>query len=143
MTLSSSPPPAAIASWHAVVRSRDPSALQALLDDDVVFHSPVVHTPQRGRAVTLQYLMGAMHVLNNDRFHYVRELIGEHDALLEFMTEIDGIQVNGIDLIRWNEAGRIVDFKVMVRPLKAINLLHQKMGEMLQRLAGQARQPHR
>lgn len=140
--MSSSTPttPAVLAAWHQVVTSRDPAALRALLDDDVVFHSPVVHTPQRGRAITFQYLMGAMHVLNNDQFHYVRELVGAQDALLEFVTEIDGIQINGIDLIRWNEAGRITDFKVMVRPLKAVNMLHQKMGEMLQRLAGQAQQ---
>ena len=129
------PVPTAISAWHHVVASRDPAALRALLDEDVVFHSPVVHTPQRGRAITFQYLMGAMHVLNNTHFHYVRELVGAQDALLEFVTELDGIQINGIDLIRWNEAGRITDFKVMVRPLKAVNLLHQKMGEMLQRLA--------
>jgi hypothetical protein len=78
--------------------------------------------------------MGAMHVLNTAHFRYEREIEGEHDALLEFSTELDGIQVNGIDLIRWNEAGQIVDFKVMVRPLKAVSAVHQKMGEMLQRL---------
>jgi SnoaL-like domain len=128
------PTPAPLAAWHHVVRSRDPAALLALLDDDVVFHSPVVHTPQRGKAITFKYLMGAMQVLNTAQFRYERELFGPHDALLEFSTEIDGLQVNGIDLIRWNDAGRIVDFKVMVRPLKAVNLVHQKMGEMLERL---------
>ena len=126
--------PAALAAWHQVLRSRDPAALSALLDESVVFHSPVVHTPQRGKAITLQYLMGAMQVLNNASFRYEREIVGEQDALLEFSTEIDGILINGIDLIRWNEAGRIVDFKVMVRPLKAVNLLHQRMGEMLEKL---------
>jgi hypothetical protein len=123
-----------IGAWHHVVQSRDPAALQALLDDDVVFHSPVVHSPQRGKAITFQYLMGAMHVLNTRHFRYEREIAGAHDALLEFSTEIDGIQINGIDLIRWNDAGRIVDFKVMVRPLKAVHLVHQKMGEMLERM---------
>lgn len=133
------PLPTALAAWHAVVRSRDAAALRALLDDEVVFHSPVVHTPQRGAAITFQYLMGATAVLNNAHFRYLREIVGPHDALLEFATEIDGIQINGIDLITWNDAGRIVDFKVMVRPLKAINLLHQRMGQMLaQRQAGQA-----
>ncbi len=126
--------PPALAAWHQVVQSRDPSTLSALLDEDVVFHSPVVHTAQRGKRITLKYLMGAMQVLNNDQFRYQREIVGPHDALLEFSTEIDGIQINGIDLIRWNAAGRIVDFKVMVRPLKAVNLLHQRMGEMLERL---------
>lgn len=120
--------------WHHVVSSRDPSALSRLLADEVVFHSPVVHTPQRGKAITFQYLMGAMHVLNNASFRYERQIVGAQDAVLEFATEIDGIQINGIDLIRWNDAGQIVDFKVMVRPLKAVNLLHQKMGAMLDRL---------
>ena len=132
--MSSTPHPAALAAWHQVVRSRDPAALAALLDESVVFHSPVVHTPQRGKAITFQYLMGAMQVLNNASFRYEREIVGEQEALLEFSTEIDGILINGIDLIRWNEAGRIVDFKVMVRPLKAVNLLHQRMGAMLEQL---------
>jgi hypothetical protein len=120
--------------WHALLHSRDPQALNDLLADDVVFHSPVVHTPQRGRAITALYLTGAMHTLNNGHFRYVREIVGEHDALLEFVTEIDGVHVNGIDLIRWGEDGRIVDFKVMVRPLKAVDALHQAMGRMLQQL---------
>ena len=123
-----------IQAWHDLVRSRDMAALQRILADDVVFHSPVVHTPQRGKAITYQYLMGAMQVLNNASFRYEREIVGERDAVLEFATEIDGILINGIDLIRWNDAGQIVDFKVMVRPLKAVNLLHQKMGAMLERL---------
>ena len=130
----STPHPAALAAWHQVVLSRDPAALAALLDESVVFHSPVVHTPQRGKAITFQYLMGAMQVLNNASFRYERQIVGEQEALLEFSTEIDGILINGIDLIRWNEAGRIVDFKVMVRPLKAVNLLHQRMGEMLEQI---------
>ena len=126
--------PAPLAAWHQVVRSRDPAALSALLDDAVVFHSPVVHTPQHGKAITFQYLMGAMQVLNSKHFRYEREIIGAQDAVLEFSTEIDGIQINGVDLIRWNDAGLINDFKVMLRPLKAVNLVHQKMGEMLERL---------
>ncbi len=124
-----------LAAWHDVVRHRDLDQLSTLLADDVVFHSPVVHTPQRGRAITTLYLTGALHVLNNPTFRYVREIRGERDALLEFITEVDGLTINGVDLIRWDDAGRIVDFKVMVRPLKAIHLLHQKMGEMLQRLS--------
>jgi hypothetical protein len=120
--------------WHQVVQSRDTRLLDGLLADDVVFHSPVVHTPQRGKAITTQYLAGALHVLNNGTFRYEREIAGERDAVLEFTTEIDGIQINGIDLIRWDDSGRITDFKVMLRPLKAVNIVHQKMGEMLQRL---------
>jgi hypothetical protein len=123
-----------IDAWHEFVRSRDVGLLEKLLADDVVFHSPVVHTPQRGRAITLLYLRGAMQVLGSPSFRYEREIRGERDALLEFTTEIDGITINGVDLIRWDDAGRIVDFKVMVRPLKAINVLHQKMGELLAQL---------
>ncbi|MBL8351901.1 MAG: nuclear transport factor 2 family protein [Burkholderiaceae bacterium] len=134
-------PPAVIQAWHQVVRSRDLNALGRLLADEVVFHSPVVHTPQRGKAITWQYLAGAMQVLNNAGFRYEREIYGQLDAVLEFATEIDGIQINGVDLIRWNDAGQIVDFKVMVRPLKAVNLLHQRMAAMLERLKqGQAQQ---
>lgn len=124
-----------IKTWHALVHSRDVQALQDLLADDVVFHSPVVHTPQKGKAITALYLTGAMHTLNNEHFRYEREIIGAHDAVLEFVTEIDGVQINGVDLIRWREDGRIIDFKVMVRPLKAVNALHQAMGQMLQRLS--------
>lgn len=90
-----------------------------------------MHTPQRGRPVTTLYLSAAFKVFFNQTFHYVRELVGSHDAVLEFEVEIDGIAVNGVDMIRWNDAGQIVEFKVMIRPLKAINLIHQKMGEMI------------
>ena len=123
-----------LAVWHDLVKTRDAGKLAALLADDVVFHSPVVHTPQRGKAITLLYLQGALHVLNNGHFRYEREIVGPRDALLEFTTEIDGVHINGVDLIRWDDRGQIVDFKVMVRPLKAVNALHQKMGEMLQKL---------
>lgn len=118
--------------WHDIVRTRDASGLGELLADDVVFHSPVVHTPQIGRAITTMYLSAALHVFGNDSFRYIREVVGESDAVLEFETEIDGIVVNGVDMIRWNADGKITEFKVMVRPLKAINIIHQKMGEMLQ-----------
>ena len=124
-----------IDAWHHLVQHRDMAALKTLLADDVVFHSPVVHTPQRGKAITTQYLTGAMQVLNNASFRYERQIIGSHDAVLEFATEIDGIQINGVDLIRWNDAGQITDFKVMVRPLKAVNMLHQMMAEQLQSMA--------
>jgi len=117
--------------WHRLVRERDIAGLDSLLADDVVFHSPVVHTPQRGKPVTTQYLSAAFHVFFNDSFRYVRELAGSHDAILEFKVEIDGIEVNGVDMMAWNDDGRITEFKVMLRPLKAINLIHQKMGEML------------
>ncbi|MBV8503137.1 MAG: nuclear transport factor 2 family protein [Paucibacter sp.] len=121
----------ALDAWHEIVRSRSPKGLGALLADDVVFHSPIVHTPQRGRAVAMQYLGSALIVFGNASFRYVREVVGERDAVLEFEVEIEGIAVNGVDILRWNEAGQVTDFKVMIRPLKAVNMIHQKMMEML------------
>lgn len=108
-----------------------------MLADDVVFHSPVVHTPQRGKEITFQYLASAEKVLGGEDFVYVREFDLGDRAVLEFETKIDGIYIDGIDMISWNEAGQITDFKVMVRPLQAINMLHAKMKEMLERLKAQ------
>jgi hypothetical protein len=125
-------PERALEAWHRLVDSRDPSGLSALLADDAVFHSPVVHTPQRGKRLAAGYLEAAFQVFFNPNFRYVREIVGDSEAMLEFETEVDGILINGVDLIRWNDAGQIVDFKVMLRPLKAINLIHQKMAAMLQ-----------
>ena len=122
-----------LARWHRLVRSRDVAGLDDLLADDVVFHSPVVHAPQRGKQITRHYLAAAFEVLSNPTFRYVREVAGEQDAVLEFMVEIDGISVNGVDMLKWNEDGRIVEFKVMLRPLKAVNIIHQKMAEILAR----------
>jgi hypothetical protein len=121
-----------IAAWHRLVREHDPRGIDALLDVDAVFLSPVVHTPQRGRKLAAMYLTAAFQVFFNPTFRYVREIVGPSDAMLEFETEIDGVLVNGVDIIRWNEAGRIVEFKVMLRPLKAINVVHQRMAAMLQ-----------
>lgn len=120
-----------IETWHGLVRAHDASGLENLLADDAVFISPVVHTPQRGKAVTKAYLSAAFQVFFNPSFRYVREIVGPSDAMLEFETEIDGVLVNGVDIIRWNELGKIVEFKVMVRPLKAIQLIHERMGAML------------
>jgi len=121
-----------IAAWHRLVRTHDAAGIAALLADDAVFHSPVVHSPQAGKKIVARYLGAAFQVFFNPTFRYVREIIGPSDAVLEFQTEIDGVAVNGVDLVKWNEAGLIVDFKVMVRPLKAINLIHQRMAAMLQ-----------
>lgn len=120
-----------IARWHEIVNTRDADALAALLAEDVVFHSPVVHTPQHGRAITHKYLMAAFDVLFGPSFRYVGEWRAERSAVLEFVTEIEGIVIDGIDMISWNEAGEIVAFKVMARPLKAITLLHRMIGERL------------
>ncbi|MCF8505803.1 MAG: nuclear transport factor 2 family protein [Caulobacter sp.] len=128
--------PAPIKQWHAYLDTLDAATLKDLLTEDVVFESPVVHTPQAGRAITMKYLLGAAAVLNNDSFHYENEWYSDTGAVLEFVTVIDGIKVNGVDIIHWNDAGKIDHFKVMVRPLKAINMVHGKMGEMLQSMAG-------
>src|ERR1700722_3665898 len=122
-----------VARWKAIAKSRDLAALEDLLADDVVFLSPVLHTPQRGRPITLKYLSAALQVLFNETFRYVGEWRAPGSAVLEFVTVIDGIEIDGVDIIDWNEDGRISQFKVMARPLKAINLLHRLMGE---RLAG-------
>jgi len=132
---SSAARPLPIERWHRMLERRDPSELDALLADDVVFESPVVHTPQAGKPITLMYLRAAFDVLNNQQFRYLNEWFGDRSAVLEFATEREGIRINGVDMIWWNEAGQITRFKVMVRPLKAINLLHQMMGRTLERMA--------
>jgi hypothetical protein len=109
----------------------DPALLADLLADDAVFHSPVVHTPQAGKPVVMAYLVAASHVLGNDTFRYVRELVDGDEMMLEFVTELDGIAINGVDIIRWNADGKIRDFKVMVRPLKAINKVWEMMAAQL------------
>ena len=123
--------PHAIKTWHGLVEANDPSGLDHLLADDVVFISPVVHTPQHGKAIAKAYLSAAFQVFFNPSFRYVREILGPSDAMLEFETEIDGVLVNGVDLIKWNDANQIIEFKVMLRPLKAVNLIHERMGAML------------
>lgn len=117
--------------WHALIDARDYAGLDDLLAEGAVFESPVVHAPQVGRAITAKYLQAAMTLLNNGTFRYLGEWTAERSAVLEFACELDGIAVNGVDMIWWDAADQITRFKVMVRPLKAINMLHQKMGEML------------
>jgi hypothetical protein len=123
---------ATLSTWHELVKSRNARGLDSLLADDVVFHSPVVHAPQVGKPITIRYLSAAFHVFFNESFRYIREVTGPADAVLEFQVDIDGISVNGVDMLKWDEQGRIVEFKVLIRPLKAINLIHQKMAAMLQ-----------
>ncbi len=117
--------------WHEVVSGQNLAKLEGIIADDAVFHSPVVHSPQRGKQVTILYLSAAFRVLVNQSFRYVREVNGPIDSVLEFEADVDGTHINGVDMIRWNDAGQIVEFKVMVRPLQAINLLHKKMQAML------------
>ena len=123
--------PPALAAWHRLVHTHDAAGLEALLAEEAVFHSPVVHTPQRGKAITARYLAAAFEVFFQEGFRYVREVVQDRDAVLEFEVEIDGIHVNGVDMIRWDAHDRIVDFKVLIRPLKAIELIHRRMAAML------------
>tara|TARA_B100000959_G_scaffold228576_1_gene243937 strand:- start:4160 stop:4591 length:432 start_codon:yes stop_codon:yes gene_type:complete len=138
----------AIDKWYEIMKNKDSdnlAKLDDLLDDDVVFFSPVVHTPQRGKEITKLYLTAAGGVFSSNKdetkserkeskFKYTKEIISEKHACLEFETEINGIHINGIDLISWNEENKITEFKVLVRPLKAVNTLHELMGKMLEKL---------
>jgi hypothetical protein len=122
----------ALAKWYNYMKSHDVSALRDLLHEDAVFESPVVHTPQRGRDITFKYLASAEKVLGGPGFKYVGEWHSANGAVLEFENEIEGITINGVDIIAFSDDGeQITHFKVMVRPLKAINLLHRLMGEQL------------
>lgn len=128
---------AGLAKWHEyMMGGSDPAVLAELLAEDAVFHSPVVHTPQVGKPVVMAYLVAASHVLGNDNFRYVRELVDGHDMMLEFVTELEGISINGVDIIRFDDAGKITDFKVMVRPLKAINKVWEMMATQLKAVKG-------
>ena len=124
--------PAAIETWKSMLAAHDPAVLQGLIAEHAVFESPVVHTPQQGKAKVVLYLAAADRVLNNGSFRYVAEWYGERSAVLEFNAVVDGIMVDGVDMIWWGEDDRIVRFKVMVRPLKAIDILHQKMAQTLE-----------
>ena len=121
----------AIDRWHAYMKDPKPDVLWELLHPDCVFESPVVHTPQRGREVTFKYLESAEKVLGGPHFRYVGEWRRGPDAILEFETEREGVKINGIDMIFANDEGQITRFKVMFRPLKAINMLHQMMAAAL------------
>lgn len=121
--------------WHSVIKNGSkPADLAAIVREDAVFHSPVVHTPQKGRDIVVAYLAAAGQTIGNDSFSYVRELVDGNEALLEFTTQMDGIHVNGIDLIRFDNDGKIADFKVMIRPLKAVNKVWEQMAEMLEKM---------
>ncbi len=123
-----------LALWHECVANRNTDRLDEILARDCVFLSPVVHTPQEGRELTRLYLSGAMAVLGGD-FRYVKEVVSGNHAVLEFISIVDGLSVNGVDIMTFDEQGKVCEFKVMLRPLKAINLVHGKMREMLQQLS--------
>lgn len=127
-----------LARWHAVMAGGSkPEDLSAILAEDCVFHSPVVHTPQEGKHKVMGYLMAAGTTFSNTGFQYVREIVDGPHMMLEFTADLDGIFLNGIDIITFNEDGLITDFKVMVRPLKAVNKIWEMMAANLEKLSKQ------
>jgi len=122
--------PPAVRAWHAVVQSGDPALLDDLLADDVVFRSPAIFTPQQGKAVTTQYLSSAMVVLGPS-LHYTGEWHGETSAVLEFEADLEGVYVQGVDMLRWNAEGKLVSFTVMVRPMRGLQKLIELMSRQL------------
>lgn len=145
-----------VADWHRHLRGELPGGLDALLHDDVVFYSPIVYTPQVGKAITTRYLEAAGQTLPGDApagdsaptgglgderpggFRYTKQVLDGHVAVLEFETTVEGKYVNGVDIIRCDDDGRIVEFRVMIRPLQAVNLVHRQMGAMLESMAPDA-----
>ncbi len=123
-----------IARWHRYLAGHSPDELDGLLADDVVFYSPVVFTPQRGKAVTTQYLAAASRALagsGDALFTYTKQVLAGDTAVLEFETSVAGRYVNGVDIIRCDDTGRIVEFRVMLRPLQGIQAVHEEMGRLL------------
>ena len=135
-----------VAQWHDFLRGRLPGGLDELLHDDVVFYSPIVYTPQEGKAITKLYLEAAGQTLPGERpeggdvgsgsggFRYTKQVLADDTAVLEFETSVEGKYVNGVDIIRCDADGKIVEFRVMIRPLQAVNLVHQQMAAMLERM---------
>jgi hypothetical protein len=119
--------------WHEMLGDMDMSRLDEVLAEDCVFLSPIVHKPQEGRELTKMYLTGATQVFNNN-FRYVKEVVTPEHAVLEFVCDLDGIMINGVDIMTFNAEGKISEFKVMIRPLKAVNLMHERMQAMLEQM---------
>ena len=124
--------PPVIQRWIDIIDNGRTDGLEALLAENAVFYSPAVFTPQEGRAITLAYLTAAVKVLGGSNFRYVGQWFADRSAVLEFVAELDGIHVNGVDVIRWNDDDEIVEFKVMLRPLKALQAVMPAMAELLQ-----------
>jgi hypothetical protein len=119
--------------WQQMLTSGKTELLDEILADDVVFHSPVIHTPQEGKKLTSMYLKAAFHVLLNKDFKYINQILQDNKAALEFTTVIEGISINVMDIIICDEQGKIIDFKVMIRPMQALQKVQQKMLQMLEK----------
>ena len=132
-----------VETWHRFLAGELPEVLDGLLADDVVFYSPIVYTPQRGKDVTTKYLQAAAQTLPGDpadgAFRYTKQVLAGDVAMLEFETTVGGKYVNGIDIIRCDDTRRIVEFRVMIRPLQAVNAVHEQMRAVL---ASMQPQPH-
>ena len=120
--------------WHEVVGSDDLNLLDKIIAEDAVFSSPVVFTPMEGKEITIMYLHAAGDSFNMEKFKYTKEIHDGMNSVLEFETYIDDISVNGVDMIEWNEDGKITNFKVMIRPFKAVQKVQEKMVEALESL---------
>ena len=121
--------------WHQAIQTRDVSMLDEILAEEVVFYSPVVWSEQKGKALTKMYLTAALHVIGGNDFNYVNEIVSKNQACLEFSTKIGDTIINGVDLITTNEEGKIIEFKVMVRPLRGMMVLKEKMFELLEMMS--------
>ncbi|KGL62704.1 hypothetical protein [Polaribacter sp. Hel1_85] len=120
--------------WHQFVKNKNHEDLSDFIDDNAVLYSPVVFTPVEGSFMVSMYLIAAGEIIANNNFKYVREVCDNENVILEFVTEINGITVEGVDMIKYTEDGKLKEIKVMIRPLKAVNMVHQKMGEYLQKM---------
>ena len=130
-----------IKKWHDHIKGEFPGGLDELLADDVIFYSPIVFSPQNGKELTTLYLMAAGNTFGGDKakdetlegssFKYTKEILEGNQAMLEFETQIDGKYINGVDIITFNESGKISEFKVMIRPLQAVQIIHEQMQKML------------
>lgn len=146
---------AALEKWEALIHGNHGGDSNVLLDDlladDVVFLSPVVFTPQEGKAVTKLYLGAAGATFGGEEspegekpkaggkptgFRYIKKVVSGNHAILEFETTMRGKYVNGVDILTCNDEGKITEFKVMIRPLQAVNAVHAAMGAMLKKMQG-------
>ena len=123
-----------IKEWHEIVKSGNTENLSSIIDSDCIFYSPVVFTPQKGKELTIKYLSAAALVFGDDSFKYIKQVINEKNACLEFELKLNGIEINGVDLISWNDKNKISEFKVLIRPLKGVQLIHELMGGTLEQI---------
>jgi len=139
-----------IEKWHKYLKGQLPEGLDGLLAEDVTFYSPVVYTPQEGREITKLYLAAAASTFgggekegggasgpapsDSDAFRYTKQILSGNQAVLEFESRVGGKYVNGVDILECNDEGKLIEFRVMIRPLQAVNMMHQQMGAILKKM---------